>query len=372
MNFRRQAPALLIATAIVVILAITGVAQLLTGRLLESAHEGDYALMRQILADFINSTERQAVSRAEIVAAMPSVRAAFIARDRPKLLAECDKMFHVEEEKYGVDQAQFHTPPGVSFLRLHDPTKFGDDSSTDRPMLAEAHDTKLVRTGLEIASTGPAVFGIVPIFDEGGQLAGTFEMGLDFAPKLDRMKQAYGVEAALFFEEKLLKEHATNLPGDVVSGKNRVGRFIRFHSTHPELVAELIDDRDVDVKQPKSYEREGSGRSWGVQLVPLYNYANEQIGVVALATSFGEDKRLAHRAQIWQILAAVFGVLVFAGTTLIVVRGFLLAPLAALTEKFSALAEGGQPPAANPVDSYCDELQTLAASYERLRTGKPS
>ena len=63
---------------------------------------------------------------AEMVATLPAVREAFAARDREGLLAQCAEMFKRQKERYGVDQAQFHIPPAVSFLRLHAPEQHGD------------------------------------------------------------------------------------------------------------------------------------------------------------------------------------------------------------------------------------------------------
>src|SRR5688572_27734916 len=127
---------------IVVLVGLTGIVQVVTSRLLDSAHESQYQLMRQVLASILKSTEDRALVRAELVASMPSVRAAFVARDRPKLLAECQRMYTVQDEKYGLDQAQFHLPPGISFLRLHKPEAFGDDQTSYRPMLSDVHQNK--------------------------------------------------------------------------------------------------------------------------------------------------------------------------------------------------------------------------------------
>ncbi|AKU98682.1 Methyl-accepting chemotaxis protein [Labilithrix luteola] len=353
-----------------VVVTITLVAQLLTSRLLESAHDGDYQLMRQVLADLLHDTEDKALSRAEIVAAMPSVRTAFINRDRAKLLAECQKMFELQGQKYGLDQAQFHVPPGVSFLRLDRPEKFGEDETGFRPILAEVHQTKVVRKGTGITRVGPAVFGIVPIQDDAGKLVGSFEMGLELAPELDTIKESFGLEATVFFEERLLREIATDVSPEVLTPKNRVGKYTRFHSTHPELAAALVTDKDVDVNEPRTYERTVAGTSWGVQLVPLYSEGNKQIGVVALSSNFGEDTSLAHRALVWQLLAALFGIVMMVGAILVVVRGVLLAPLAALNERMSALASGDASKEADPADSYCAELRELAANYEKLRSEK--
>jgi len=366
-KFKRSGPAVLIGAVLVVIVTITLVARSLTNGLLESAHDGDYQLMRQVLADFLGDMEDKALSRAEIVAATPAVRDALAARDRPKLLAECRKLYEIQEQKYGLDQAQFHVPPGISFLRLGQPAKFGEDESTYRPMLADALQTKLVRKGTAITRTGPAVFGVVPMFDDGGKLIGSFEMGLELGPELDTIKEAYGLEATVFFDEQMLKQDATEIDPSVVSQNNRVGKFIRYHATHPELAALLVTDKEVDVTEPRSYERAVAGTSWGVQLVPLYNYHNKQIGVVALASNFGEDKTLARRALVWQVLVALFGFILLVGTIFMVVRGIVLAPLGELKARMDALAAGDASMPADPMESYCEEVRGIAAAYEKLR-----
>ncbi|MBX3188578.1 MAG: hypothetical protein KF819_16295 [Labilithrix sp.] len=371
MKFRRSGPGLLIVASTLTVVAITLVALLMTSRLAETAHTGDYDLMRRAFSGTLKSMSDEASSDAEIFANIPSVRAAFIERDRAKLLGQCERAYKLLEEKYAIDQAQFHTPPGVSFLRVQSPQKFGDDQTSYRPMLAEVHHEKGLRKGVDITRAGPAIFGIVPILDDAGNLAGSFEVGLELGPILDDMKAQFGFEGAVFFQEKQLQEIATDLPGDVVSPKNRVGRYTRFHSTHPQLATALVTDRDVDVQTATSYERTVGGVPYGVQLIPLYNYANKQIGVVALATSFEEDKRLARRALVWQLLAAVFAVIAMAGVILVVIRGVLVSPLASITERVVALAAGDGSRPAPPADDYCEELETLAKAYERLRQRQP-
>lgn len=372
MRFGRSAPALLIAMSVAIVVTITIISQVLNARLLSQTHESEYQLMRQVVANSLKSAEERAVSRAELAESIPAVHDAFLARDREKLLAQGQKMFKEQEEKYGLDQAQFHLPPGVSFLRLHKPSEFGDEQASYRPMLAAVHNTHAVQKGVAITKMGPAVFGIIPVTDDSGKFVGSFEMGLEFAPTLDRIKEAYGMEAMVYFDEKLLREMATGLSGDVLSPKNRVGKYVRFHATHPELAAALITDRDVDITEPRRFERTAAGSAWGVQLIPLYNYTKKQIGVIAVASDFAEEKTAARHVMVLQVLAAVVAIVLMAGVILIVIRGVVLAPLGALAERMSALANGDEAPPADPMDIYCEELQTFAASYEKLRASRES
>lgn len=371
MKFRRRAPGLLILSTLVVLFSITGIANMLTGRMLESAKAASFDLMRDVLGSNIKSTEDKALASAEVVASMQTVRTAFIAKDRAKLLAETEKMFKLQDEKYGIDQAMFATPPGVAFLRLHDPGRFGEDLTSQRAMLADVHANKVLRKGVVITKAGPAISAIVPMFDDAGGFVGSFEMGLEFEPMLDRIKQAYEIEAAAFLDEKLLREHVGDgAEAAVITPKNRVGRFIRYHSTHPDLAASLVLDKDIEVTEPVSYERVVAGTTWGVQLVPMYNYSSKQIGVYALAKNLGESRSEANRARVWMALAALFGSVFMAGVILVVVRGLLVSPLASLSARMSALLGGDTSQPADPMDTYCEELQDLAKNYEQLRAEK--
>jgi hypothetical protein len=365
--FRKSAPTLLISASALIVLAITGVALLLTSSMLEASASSSFKLMQDVLASNIRSYEDRALNRAELVSSMLSVRQAFQARDRARLLAETQDMFKEQQEKYALDEAQFHVPPGISFLRLHHPDSFGDDQTSYWPMLTEVNREKVLRKGVALTKAGPAITSIVPMSDDKGQHMGSLEMGLEFAPMLDRIKQSYNLEGAAFIEEKLLREISTDLPGEALSPQNRVGKYIRFHVTHPDLMKSLVEDADVDVTEPKSYERRVVGTPWGVQLVPLYNYQNKQMGVYALAMDFTETRASQGRSRVWQGLAALFAIVLLAGFILIVVRGVLLAPLAALNERIAALADGDASKPTDPEDSYCEELQTLAANYEKLR-----
>jgi hypothetical protein len=366
-RFERRAPAILIGSSLFVVVVLVGVSTFLTVNMLESSEEGSFKLMRDILSSVLKSTEDRALVRAELVSSMPAVRAAFVARDREKLLAETKDMFKEQSEKYGLDQAQFHVPPGVSFLRLHKPEAFGDDQTSYRPMLIEANAEKSLRKGVVITRVGPAISGISPMFDDAGRHVGSFEMGLEFSPMLDKIKEAYSLETAVFIDEKMLKEISTDIPGDVVAPQNRVGKYIRYHATSPDLARALVTDADIDTTEPKSYTRGFTGAPWGVQLVPMYNYANKQIGVYSLAMNFSEQRASEARVRAWQLLAALFAVGALAAVVMVVTRRVLLAPLGLLNERFAALAGGDASKAVDPAVS-CEELGTLAANYERLRS----
>ncbi|HEY5961669.1 MAG TPA: hypothetical protein VIV60_34150, partial [Polyangiaceae bacterium] len=80
MLFRRSGPRLLTVITTLSALALMGIALLLTSRLLERSHEGDFELIQEVFAAKLAALQDEAVEAAELVITTPSVRKAFLER----------------------------------------------------------------------------------------------------------------------------------------------------------------------------------------------------------------------------------------------------------------------------------------------------
>ena len=368
MTFRRSAPVALIAASIVVIFTLTFVSNRLFSGLTDSIEQGQYQLMQSILTSALNNTAENALARADIVANLDATREAVAAKDRDKLLAMYAEMYSVQHDRHGVGQSQFHVPPSVSLLRLHSPAAFGDDLTRSRPMVTAVNRDHQPRKGFAIARSGPAIFGIAPIHDKAGNPVGSFEFGIDFGPLLDQLKATYGLEATLYVEEKPLHDFAKGVDPSIFSDQNRLSHFIRYHSTNALLMKDLITDADISgVSEPVRYARNSDGVPYGVLLVPLKNGAGESLGVVAVARDYSASRAAAGQSFVWQMAAAVFGIVFLSGAIVIVIRGFLLRPLQIVTSRLKA--ENGVDEAGEDTDKYCREIQELAELHDKLKPG---
>lgn len=366
MTFRRSAPAAIIAAVVVVIAAVTFASSRLFGGLTAAVETGQFQLMQSIVETALRNAGNDALARAEVIAALPTTRQAVAAKDRERLLAEYAAMFAGQKERHGVDQAQFHVLPATSLLRLQDPTTFGDDLTQFRPIVVAVNREKASRKGLAIARNGPAIFGVTPVTDPQGKHVGSFEFGLEFAPLLDGLKAAYGLDFTVFMEEKRLRAFARGLNPAVLSDQNRVGRFIRFHTTNGTLAKALATDADLSsVAEPTHYVRGALGLPYGVLLVPLVDGAGEPLGVMMAASDFSGSRAASGRALVWQICIAVFAIVILAGIALVVIRGFLLRPLDVLERRAAALAAGERKTMIEPTDKFCSEIGNLAVYLER-------
>lgn len=368
MSFRKNAPAALIAAVVVVVAGMTFISDRLFSGLTASIENSQFQLMQSILDTALRNAADEALARADIVAALPTTKQAVAAKDRERLLAEFAEMFAAQKQRRGIDQAQFHVPPAESLLRLHNPGSFGDDLTRFRPIVVAVNREHMARKGFAIARGGPAIFGVSPIQDAQGKHVGSFEFGLEFGPLLDGLKAAYGLDFSLFIEEKPLREFARGLNPAVLSDQNRVGRFIRFHSTNAGLMKSLAGDEDISsVKEPARYTRDTQGLPYGVLLVPLRDGAGDSLGVIAVARDFSGSRAAAGRSLVWQICLGIFAIVLLAGTVIVVVRGFLLRPLDVLDQRFAALAAGERTGMLEPTDKFAPEIQRLAEHAERIQ-----
>ena len=368
MKFRRSAPLVLIGAIAVVVVAASIISSLLFTNMISSVEEKQFSLMHSIVAFNLKGAEDRALARAALIADLPRARALFAAQDRAGLLAEYSKMFTEQKDKYGVDQAQFHSLPATSFLRLHAPEDFGDDLSKFRPIVVAVNRDQISRKGFAIARSGPAIFGVVPMFDPQEKHIGSFEVGIAFDDVLDNLKNAYNIEMAVFIDETSLREFATGVDPGIFSDQNRVGKFIRFHSTNAAVFQSLVSDKDLNTTENTQYTREALGVTYGIVLVPLRNGAGDVLGMVAATSDFSASRSSRGRAFVWQALIALFSIVLLAGVTLIVIRGTLLRPLEVITSRFATLSTGDQSGEIPEPDMLCDELKDLAQQYEELRS----
>ena len=314
MTFRKDAPRALIVVAALVIAALTFGADWLFRGMTSAVERSQIELMRSIIAFNLAGTMTNSLARAEILAGDRTVRRLLAQRDRPALLTHTEAIFKEQREKYAVDQLQFHLAPSTSFLRLQNPALFGDELSSYRPAVVAANREQVAKKGIEVARTGPALFGIAPIRDLEGNHVGSVEIGMDIGPLLDRLKAAYGLELTLFIAEKPLRDFATGIRAGVISEQNRVGPTMRLHSTDWDRMSQLVNGDDLRIHdEPRDWVRNAGGVPYGVLLHPLRNSAGETLGAIIVARNFESTRSAAGRTTVLQWLFALFGFLADGG-----------------------------------------------------------
>lgn len=369
MGFQRNALLTLISALLAVIVAITGLTIWLFVQNTEKAENSQYDLMKTIVRFNLQGIENRALARAELVASLPHIRELFAARNRDALAAELKEMFEIQREKFGIDQAQFHLPPATSFLRLNSPSRFGDDLSSFRPIVVAVNADNVARKGLSISRSGPGIFGVTPVLDPAGKPIGSFEFGGNFGVILDGIKTAYGLESALFIDEQRLKNAAPDLGGDVYSEGNRMGRFVKYQSTNWELLRNLVSANELSDPniENEPYTNEVQDTPYGVVVLQLRNPVGDLVGLIVVARDFSVYRSDLGKSIISLVMIAVFAFTFLTGVVVIILRGAIARPLAALNQRYQTLADGAEAEPIGDTHGFYGEIETLAQNYERLR-----
>lgn len=122
-----------------------------------------YSLIGEMFLDNISSNE-------EIINA-------FASGNRQELLQLTLPLFYKVKNRYKVKQLHFHTKSATSFLRVHNPSKFGDDLSAFRATVLKTNRDKEEIIGLEVG-IGDLGFRVVkPLFALDGTHIGSLEYG---------------------------------------------------------------------------------------------------------------------------------------------------------------------------------------------------
>jgi methyl-accepting chemotaxis protein len=243
--------------------AALGGSLLFANRMLEQSLSQQLEAQGLQAASIINSESRRALSLAEFAGAVPGAADALASRQREPLAALMVPIFQTLKNE-GADQFQFHLAPAMSFLRVHDPKKFGDDLSGFRKTVVATNTDAKPVFGLEKGVAGVGIRGVTPVRKDGKHV-GSVEVGLTFGKSFaDNYTKLTGSKIAIWLD-----------------GKNQIEKYA---STFPEAFAPTPEDMKAARERATTIPRvEFEGRPWAVSAKPLEDYSGNTIGVIIIA-----------------------------------------------------------------------------------------
>ena len=265
--------------------------------LIEQAERRELVSRFDQLADAIAGSAEEARALATLVANLPGVAHLVATGQRDELAAQMIPPFKAMATEFGIEQFQFHTPPAISFLRVHAPAKFGDDLSAIRQTVVETNATGKPAHGLEFGVAGLGVRGLVPLRDDGRHV-GSVEFGLSFGQLFfNDFKKSFGVDVTLHLKgAEGFKVFASTQPQPRLS---------------PDEIVQALNGADV-IKAV-----EGDGGRVAVLGRAVKDYGGKPIGVAEIAMDaslYAEQLSGVRRVMIGlvlgaTVLASVFGLL---------------------------------------------------------------
>ena len=350
LRFRMMAS--MIALAVGVTIAVLIGAVILMRGMVDEADRRELDGHFSALQNSIGQEAERAASMSAVVAALPPVADAFAKGDRDGLMALLGPVFDRLKTSEQVEQLQFHTAPAISFLRVHQPAKFGDDLSGFRATVVAANQTHSAVVGLELGVAGLGVRGVVPVLSAGKPI-GTVEVGTSFGqPFFDRFKATRKVDVALWVRDGSgLKAFASTL------GQRRFFTDAQTAAALDDSVLTAHDTLD--------------GHSVGALLGPVKDFSDKTIGVVEIVVDDSAYAALI-RHSTWVAVLLALGVVTVAGFAGVVMARRIGDPLRAMTGAMHALADGAVDVVV-PVMRRRDELGEMSAAllvFQRNETAR--
>lgn len=311
--------ALAVTAAATALFAVLGAMWIISG-IIDRADQRELRSHYDALLSRIAEESRRAAAMSTVVAAMPATQDAMAKQDRNALVGLFGPVFAATKSDYGVEQFQFHVAPATSFLRVHQPAKFGDDLSGFRKTVLIANQERKVVVGLEGGVAGLGIRGVVPIAQAGKHL-GSVEFGLTFGQSfLDDFKTNRHVDVAFH----LADGSGFKLFGGTLNGKSF------FDAADYARAA----GGDFTVRQGKL-----DTTPVAALLGPIRDFSGKPLGAVELVMDNADYVASADRA--WWLSLGIAAL----GLVLAAVVGYLIArsisrPILSITGVMRELADG--------------------------------
>lgn len=169
-----------------------------------------------------------------------TIQAPYLAGDREALLAYTQPVFEDIRNRYRVTHFYFIAADRQTFLRLHNPPRYGD--YIDRVTLAQAAETKQPAEGIELGRFGTFTLRVVHPWYLEGELIGYLELGMEIEHLTPALKEVLNVELFFAIEKRFLTrtdwEEGLAMLGQT-GDWDQFGDFVIIDRTLPLIPPEL-------------------------------------------------------------------------------------------------------------------------------------
>ena len=251
---------------------------------------------------------------------------AFASRDRAKLLELTQPIFTDIKQKYRAQQFHFHTPSAVSFLRVQNPAKFGDNLSSFRATSVAAQTQKKEIYGLEVGVNDLGFRVVRPLFDTARRMLGTVEYG-------GAVNTAFIDQFILTTTPEVLKNglKVTVVARTLDNTYQLIGSNFesKIDSVDAQVTETLPDDGMIRTEQNKAFA-----------YYPITDFSGQRIGYVKFC--FSIEHTLTRRTDFFLKTAIILIVILclFVVTITGFTRRFIIKPVKKVIHALMSIAEG--------------------------------
>ena len=361
----------------IAVLAVCVVAAVVSARvaggIFERSVEDAAVATLQAAADTFAAQERAEIEKLaatlDALLANDELRAAFVGRNREKLLELAGPLFKTMTERDRITHWYFiePEPDRTVFLRVHRPDLRGD--RVERATLRRAIETRELGAGKELGKTAFALRAVRPWFHQ-GKLIGYMELAEEIDFFLTAMKARTGDDYGLLVKKKYLdeKKWASVLGPRANTWNDRPDVVVVNTTTFTEGIIDFDGDVEgiPDRGEPLGEAVRGE-RAYVRGIFPVRDAAGRKVGGLFVLHDFTRHHAAMAAARIQSFLA--FVTLAFACTALVAlaVRLVVFRRLGRLRRDLEARAEdAGLPPGRVVQLESEDEIGRLEALFRRV------
>lgn len=236
-------------------------------------------------------------------------------------------------------QLHFHFADGTSFLRMHQPQRFGDQLDGIRHSVMLVNSTKKPVEGYEMGRHWQAYRFVFPLTSAAGQHLGSLEIGLPFATLLNILMDNFPGEyrfivgkqmAAAHLDAADLRDHftVTSFTKDFLSeasdqkaieGHNHPGNQGHIDQEQLGLITQALQKqlaKHLPAYQTASLPLFQAGKAFLVHLLPIHDIAGEMAGYLMTYEESHTLKAMKLRYTIGYLLVTAFSLLLIGGHAL--------------------------------------------------------
>jgi len=134
----------------------------------------------------------------------PDIIEDFRSRDRESLYINLKPSYRYLKS-LNFKQIHFHLPNNLSFLRMHKPSKFGDDLTKFRYSVDYVNTNKKFISGLEMGKIVPGFRYVYPMFDSNGHI-GSVETSFSVYAFAKQLEKSYDIYTHFILQKDILSK----------------------------------------------------------------------------------------------------------------------------------------------------------------------
>ncbi|MCK4536558.1 MAG: hypothetical protein KAT93_06070 [Desulfuromonadales bacterium] len=206
------------------------------------------------------------------------------AESRASLLALTAQSQAELAKKFDFRQLQFHLPPGsTSFLRVHQPERFGDNMDEVRHIIVAANTEQAPKSGFETGRVSSGIRGVAPVFAIDPQTndrvyVGALEAGTSFYSTLTTIAINQRINLAALLTLQHLEANAwPDFLKKLLAENDSIGSYLIEETTDPSIIT-LLNQAPVMqlLEAPGTLLHEIGQIHYAVRTFPLRDFLGER------------------------------------------------------------------------------------------------